>query len=59
MLLHRQNSYVPRGKQRSNCREAHGHEPVNTVKKLSVETLKHKLNKLSLFVIYLTTLSAA
>jgi hypothetical protein len=33
MLIHQQNLYVPRGKQRFNRHEGHSHEPVNTVKK--------------------------
>jgi hypothetical protein len=33
MLIHRQNSYAPRSKQRSCRREAQSREPVNKVKK--------------------------
>jgi hypothetical protein len=39
MLIHWQNSYAPRGKQRTGRREAQSREPVNKVKKLSVETI--------------------
>jgi hypothetical protein len=37
MLIHRKNSYAPRGKQRTGRREGQRREPVNKVKKLSVE----------------------
>jgi hypothetical protein len=33
MLIHRQNSYAPRGKQRTGRREAQSREPANEVKK--------------------------
>jgi hypothetical protein len=39
MLIHRQNSYAPRGKQHTGHREAQSREPFNKVKKLSVETI--------------------
>jgi hypothetical protein len=33
MLIHRQNSHAPRGKQHTNSRKAQSREPVNKVKK--------------------------
>jgi hypothetical protein len=36
MLIHRQNSCAPRGKQRTRRREAQSREPVNKVKNLFV-----------------------
>jgi hypothetical protein len=39
MMIHRQNSYMPRGKHRTGRREAQSCEPVNKVKKLSVERI--------------------
>jgi hypothetical protein len=36
MLIHRQNSYAPRGKQLTGRREAQSREPVNRVKKNSL-----------------------
>jgi hypothetical protein len=36
MLIHRQNSYAPRSKQRTGRREAHSRKPANKVKKLPV-----------------------
>jgi hypothetical protein len=37
MLIHQQNSYAPRGTQRTGRGEAQSREPVNKVKKLSVQ----------------------
>jgi hypothetical protein len=39
MLIHRQNSHVPRGKRRTGCREAQSRELVNKLKKLSAQKL--------------------
>jgi hypothetical protein len=36
MLIHRQNSYAPRGKQRTGHREAQNREPVKKVKNNSL-----------------------
>jgi hypothetical protein len=38
MLIHPQNSYAPRGKQRTGRGEAQNHEPVNKVKILFLNT---------------------
>jgi hypothetical protein len=38
ILIHQQNSYVPRGKQCPGRHEAHSREAVTKVKKNSVET---------------------
>jgi hypothetical protein len=43
MLIHRQNSYAPCGKQRTGRREAQSREPVNKVKELSVHVGKIKI----------------
>jgi hypothetical protein len=36
MLIHRQNSFAPRSKQRTGSREAQSRDPVNKVKKRSL-----------------------
>jgi hypothetical protein len=40
-MIHRHNSYVPRGKQRTSRREAQSREPANKVKKVCVLQLGH------------------
>jgi hypothetical protein len=46
MLIRRQNSYAPRGKQRTGRREAQSGEPVNKVKKNSLLLLHSLLSNL-------------
>jgi hypothetical protein len=43
MLINRQNSYAPRGKQRTGLREAQNREPVNKLKELSLYSGKIKI----------------
>jgi hypothetical protein len=57
MLIHRQNSYAPRGKQRTVRREAQSREPVNKVKELPVLTPIPSLLLLFKLVLYSVTVS--
>jgi hypothetical protein len=43
MLIHRQNSYEPRGKRRSGRREAQSCEPADKVKKFGVYVINFHL----------------
>jgi hypothetical protein len=42
MLIHPQNSYVPRGKQRTGRREVQSREPVSEVKVLSLYSVSQE-----------------